>query len=194
MCDSVCVKILLHTDIPARKAALGRNCFSRRNNFGLHGSPPSGSRSVRLTAISSSVFSGWNQNNCSSMFSWYSSSNITCCWVVFSPSSFSIIYCFLVTQSNHNKPQMFQPMGCSDLLVFVIEPGVSLLLNFMLASVSTEANRSTWNVKHVDPETAPSLKIMNSYQCTNSSGLYATNTEISDQINTDVLFRRVNYL
>ncbi len=36
--SKVCVKILLHTNIPARKAALGRNYFSRRNNFGLYGS------------------------------------------------------------------------------------------------------------------------------------------------------------
>ncbi len=35
---SVCVKILPHANIQARKAALGRNYFSRRNNFGLHGS------------------------------------------------------------------------------------------------------------------------------------------------------------
>ncbi len=34
---NICVKILLDADIPARKAALIRDYFSRRNNFGLHG-------------------------------------------------------------------------------------------------------------------------------------------------------------
>ncbi len=33
---NVCVKIVLHANIPAGKAALGRNYFSRHNNFGPH--------------------------------------------------------------------------------------------------------------------------------------------------------------
>ncbi len=33
---NVYVKILLHTNIPARKAALVRNYYFRRNNFGVH--------------------------------------------------------------------------------------------------------------------------------------------------------------
>ncbi len=44
MCDNtvkknVHVKIVLHTNIWARKAALVRNYFSRCNNFCLNGSP-----------------------------------------------------------------------------------------------------------------------------------------------------------
>ncbi len=35
---NICVKILLHTNIQARKAALQRNNFSRHNNFHLNGS------------------------------------------------------------------------------------------------------------------------------------------------------------
>ncbi len=35
---NIYVKIVLHANIPARKAALLRNYFSRRNNFGLLGS------------------------------------------------------------------------------------------------------------------------------------------------------------
>ncbi len=35
---NVCVKFLRHPNIPAGKAVLGRNYFSRCNNFGLHGS------------------------------------------------------------------------------------------------------------------------------------------------------------
>ncbi len=34
----LCVKILLHSNIQAKKAALVRNYFSRRNYFGLNGS------------------------------------------------------------------------------------------------------------------------------------------------------------
>ncbi len=52
---NVGVKILLHADIPARKAARGRNYFSRRNNFGLHSSSLSLSLSVIFDQINTDV-------------------------------------------------------------------------------------------------------------------------------------------
>ncbi len=57
---NICVKILLHANIPARKAALGRNYFSRRNNFGLHGS--------RLPSLSLSRSAIFDQINTDVLF------------------------------------------------------------------------------------------------------------------------------
>ncbi len=53
---SICVKILLHTNIQARKAALVRNYFSRRNNFCLKRSQlPSLSCSVIFDQININI-------------------------------------------------------------------------------------------------------------------------------------------
>ncbi len=54
---NVCVKILLHTNILARKAALLRNYFSQRDNFGLHSSQlPSVSHSAIFDQIDAKSF------------------------------------------------------------------------------------------------------------------------------------------
>ncbi len=67
----------------------------------------------------------------------------------------------------------------------VIEPGVCLLLNLILATI--------FNKKQEDP-TASSMKNTSELiSMRNLSGLYATNTAIFDQINAGILSRRVNY-
>ncbi len=54
---NICVKILLHANIQALKAALVRNYFYRHNNFGLHSS-----RLLSLSLSLSLLLSGFRPN------------------------------------------------------------------------------------------------------------------------------------
>ncbi len=78
-----------------------------------------------------------------------------------------------------------------DWKALVIEPGIHPILNLMLAPISTKVNGSSCNKTQMDPKTA--FTVGSSCEFILSS-LYATNAAIFDQINADVLFRKVNYL